>query len=229
MKRTWNHLYLANSQFGHPSTHDELQSWRKYTIVVGQMKPSFVRQRYFHWHQGVYIGTPKQHFDQTGLNNLYSLQQIGKVFIKMMRTVGHVGPSIHCIHWWTVHTKMHRHCGPFYLKGLLSDTHNYGLRMRRECRECFPRPRLQRKPLVNDLAMHHGTCVTHVPWCMSGSLTRGGGGNVPGIPGACATHNFTYLARGPWRLLQCHMKQISWKLKLSHVLVIMSFCNCSDL
>ena len=34
--------------------------------------------------------------------------------------------------------------------------------------------------------MHHGTCVTHVPWCMSGSLASGGGENVPGIPGACA-------------------------------------------
>ena len=45
--------------------------------------------------------------------------------------------------------------------------------------------------------MHHGTCVTHVPWCMSGSLNRGGGENAPGIPGACATHNITYLARGP--------------------------------
>ena len=31
---------------------------------------------------------------------------------------------------------------------------------------------------------------------MSGSLTRDGGGNVPSIPGACATHNFTYLVRG---------------------------------
>ena len=30
--------------------------------------------------------------------------------------------------------------------------------------------------------MHHGTCVTHVPWCMSGSLARCGGENVPGIP-----------------------------------------------
>ena len=39
-------------------------------------------------------------------------------------------------------------------------------------------------------------CVTHVPWCMSGSLTLGGRKNVPGIPGGCATHNFTYLARG---------------------------------
>ena len=32
--------------------------------------------------------------------------------------------------------------------------------------------RLQRKPLVSDPGMHHGTCVMHVPWCMSGSLTR---------------------------------------------------------
>ena len=81
--------------------------------------------------------------------------------------------------------------------GLLPDTQNCGLRMRRECREHFPCHRLQRKPLVSDPVMHHGTCVTHVPWCMSGSLNRGGGENVPGIPGACATHNFRYLARGP--------------------------------
>ena len=26
---------------------------------------------------------------------------------------------------------------------------------------------------VSDLDMHHGTCVTHVPWCMPGSLTSG--------------------------------------------------------
>ena len=45
--------------------------------------------------------------------------------------------------------------------------------------------------------MHHDTCVTHVPWCMPGSLTCGGGENVPGIPGACATYDLTYLARGP--------------------------------
>ena len=45
--------------------------------------------------------------------------------------------------------------------------------------------------------MHHGTCVTHVPWRMSGSLSRGGVENVPGFPGACATRNFTYLARSP--------------------------------
>ena len=50
----------------------------------------------------------------------------------------------------------------------------------------FPRRRFQRKPLDSDPGMHHGTCVTHVPWCMSGSLACGDGENVPGIPGACA-------------------------------------------
>ena len=50
----------------------------------------------------------------------------------------------------------------------------------------FPRRRFQRKLLVSDPGMHHGTCVTHVPWCMSGSLTCGDGENVPIIPGACA-------------------------------------------
>ena len=71
--------------------------------------------------------------------------------------------------------------------GLLPEIKNCGSRMRRECRERFPRHRLQRKPLVSDPDMHHGACMTHVPWCMSGSLTRGGEENVPGIPGACAT------------------------------------------
>ena len=28
-------------------------------------------------------------------------------------------------------------------------------------------------PRVGDPDMHHGTCVTHVPWCMPGSLTSG--------------------------------------------------------
>ena len=81
--------------------------------------------------------------------------------------------------------------------GLLPDTQNWGLRMRREFRERFSCHRLQKKTLVSDIGMHHGTCITHVPWCMSGSLTRGGGENVPGIPGACANRNCVYLVRGP--------------------------------
>ena len=58
-------------------------------------------------------------------------------------------------------------------------------------------------PQVSDPDMHHGTCCTQVPWCMPGSLASGflwsppRGKNVPGIPSACATHDFTYLVRGP--------------------------------
>ena len=79
--------------------------------------------------------------------------------------------------------------------------------MRRECREHLFRHWIQRKPLLSDPCMHHGTCVTYVPWCMSGSLTRGGGKNVPGFPGACAIHNFTYPVRGPCGKLYL----VSWK------------------
>ena len=50
--------------------------------------------------------------------------------------------------------------------------------MRRECRERFPRLRVERKPLVSDPGMH----VTHVPLCMSGSLTRDGWENFPAFP-----------------------------------------------
>ena len=52
--------------------------------------------------------------------------------------------------------------------GLLPDTYNCELSMHRECRERFPPP-----PRFSDPDMHHGTCVTHVPWCMPGSLTNG--------------------------------------------------------
>ena len=50
--------------------------------------------------------------------------------------------------------------------GLLPDTQNCRLRMHREHRERFPHQ-------LSDPVMHHGTCVMHVPWYMSGSLTSG--------------------------------------------------------
>ena len=46
----------------------------------------------------------------------------------------------------------------------------------------FPRRRIQRKPLVSDPGIHHGTCVKHVPWCMSGMLTRVAGKTSPAFP-----------------------------------------------
>ena len=81
--------------------------------------------------------------------------------------------------------------------GLLPDKQNCRLRMRRECRERFPR--------------HHGFTI---PSCITTRASRtcrdacrdrwlevyievGGGENVPGIPAALATPYFTYLARDP--------------------------------
>ena len=63
------------------------------------------------------------------------------------------------------------------------------------------------------LPRHHGlaipACITARAWrtcrdaCQNRSLVVsfevGGGENVPGIPGACATRNFTYLSRGSFR------------------------------
>ena len=67
--------------------------------------------------------------------------------------------------------------------------------------------------------MHHGTYVTHVPWCMPGSLTSSflwnrSRGNVIGIPGACATRNFTYRVRGPWvsKAVNCCSKALIMKV-----------------
>ena len=49
------------------------------------------------------------------------------------------------------------------------------------------------KETASDPGMHQGT------WCMSGSLAGDSGEKRSGIPGACATRNFTYLVRGPLR------------------------------
>ena len=58
-------------------------------------------------------------------------------------------------------------------------------------------------PRVSDPDMHHGTCVTHVPWCMPGSLTNGflwsrwWGKTFPAFPAHAQPTIFAYLVRGP--------------------------------
>ena len=68
--------------------------------------------------------------------------------------------------------------------------------MHRKCRERFPRHRLQRKQLAIPACITARASHTYRDACWD----RGGGENVPGIPGSCATRNFTYLARGPCRV-----------------------------
>ena len=69
--------------------------------------------------------------------------------------------------------------------------------------------------------MHHGTCVTHVPWCMSESLNGCGGENVSGIPSACANLNFMHLARGPYLISESPSGERYWQT----IAVIITVCN----
>ena len=74
-------------------------------------------------------------------------------------------------------------------------------------------------PQVSDPDMHHGTCVTHVPWCMPGSLTSGflwnrrRGEMFPAFPAHAqpAILRIWLEAHGTWseigHLLLCHIRQ----------------------
>ena len=67
--------------------------------------------------------------------------------------------------------------------------------------------------------MHHGTCVKHVPWCMSGLLTRGGGEDVPGIPGACAPAILRIWQEAHWMYSLIHFLNSMMVWQISVLLV----------
>ena len=61
-------------------------------------------------------------------------------------------------------------------------------------------------PRVSDPDMHHGTCVTHVPWFMAGSLTSGflwsrWRGKRSRHSRRMRSRNLAYLVRGPHAVL----------------------------
>ena len=91
---------------------------------------------------------------------------------------------------------------------------SYPMRKIVDCAYCR---QLQRKPLVSNPVMHHGTYITHLPRCMSGSLSHGGGKNFPGIPSTCTTRSFTNLARGPSPLTRTILKKLLWGFSFSGV------------
>ena len=70
---------------------------------------------------------------------------------------------------------------------------------------------------VSDPNMQHGTCVTHVPWCMPGSQSNGFlwrrlRGKRFRHSRACVIHTFAYLARSPLDILLLHrpFKKNKW-------------------
>ena len=82
-------------------------------------------------------------------------------------------------------------------------------------------------PRDSDTDMHHGTCATHAKrvsrTCRDACRDRDflwsrWRGNVPGIPGACATSNFTYLVRGPCTKLSV-CDHILWLTDMTYVII----------
>ena len=92
--------------------------------------------------------------------------------------------------------------------GLLPDTQSCGLRMRREFRERFP---------ATDFKGHRGLAIRHPSRHVRharaviyvGIANPRWRKNVPCIPGACATLNFTYLVRGPWLTRVQYVEQLT--------------------
>ena len=109
--------------------------------------------------------------------------------------------------------------------GLLPDTQKLRVMQVPGMSETFSPPPTSKKPLVIDPGMNHDKGVTHVPWCMSGSLPRGGGENVPGIPVACTTRSLAHLVRGPcepefaWGLLWLYV----WRWLRSEVMYLIRY------
>ena len=89
---------------------------------------------------------------------------------------------------------------PMLTMGLLPDTQNCGCACAGNAGNVFPvtagkRSRHASRHVRHARAvMHAGIANYRFP------LISTAGENVPGIPGACATCNFTYLVRGPWQL-----------------------------
>ena len=96
--------------------------------------------------------------------------------------------------------------------GLLQDTQNGRLPMGRESLGRFPRHRLQRNLLVS----------------MSRSLTRGGGENVPSIPGACAARKFMYLARDPRLSFDSRLANLPLNLRPGWCFILICYLECTN-
>ena len=89
-------------------------------------------------------------------------------------------------------------------------------------------------PRVSDPDIHHGTCVTHVPRCMSKSPTSAflwsrRWENVPSIPGGCTTRNFSCLVRGPclWLYSAFDTRRNLWRPCLV-IVIISQWVLCDD-
>ena len=102
--------------------------------------------------------------------------------------------------------------------GLLPDTQNCGCACAGNAGNVFPVTAGKRSRHASR-HVRHARAVMHAGIAnLLYPLKSAAGENVPGIPGACATCNFTYLVRGP--CLNFNGSLTNLLLKLRHELVI---------
>ena len=101
--------------------------------------------------------------------------------------------------------------------GLLPDTLKCGLRMHRGCREHFLRHRGLAIPTYIMARVRHTCCDVCRDSKLVVSFEISGRENVPGIPGACATRNITYLVKHFECFVCCGQVCTTRDLKVDHV------------
>ena len=96
---------------------------------------------------------------------IFCAYEYGQIFIRLRTAfmLSSLIPTFYYDHCGIVQVSIHTYSSSM---GLLTDTQGCRLSMRRSYRERFPRHRGLAIPTCM-------TCVTHVPWCMPGSLTSG--------------------------------------------------------
>ena len=85
----------------------------------------------------------------------------------------------------------------------------------------LPRLRMQRKTRVSDPGTHHCTCVTHVPWCMSGLFPAVAGKTFPAFP-AHAHPQFGKRSIGGCNLAMRHLDTLWCCYWIHYVFYILS-------
>ena len=102
--------------------------------------------------------------------------------------------------------------------GLLQDTQNCGCACAGNAGNVFPVTAGKRSRHASR-HVRHARAVMHVEIVNKRFLLKSAAGeNVPGIPGACATCNFTYLVRGPYTAMRLQDFTRSYSNTFVHLL-----------
>ena len=108
--------------------------------------------------------------------------------------------------------------------GLLPDTQNCGCACAGNAGNVFPVTAGKRSRHASR-HVRHARAVIHAGIAnLRFPLKSAAGENVPGIPGACATCNFTYLVRGPCRQIARVVSILWWRHQMETFSALLAIC-----